>query len=267
MTTGKRRLLLLGLMLGAGIASAQTDYPDKSKQVRMILPFATGTSTDVLGRALAPGMADVAELDAVVDNKPGGEAVIGAQAAKLSAPDGYNLFFTTVSTQALAPHMNARLPYDPIKDFIPQSGVAKTTLMVNMGPSTASFKTMREFFAAARANPGKCTMGTASPFTRLTAEVFQRAAGIQMLVVPHKNFSDALTGVASGQLDMVIVDSATAGPFHANKVRPFATTGATRLLRSRTFPPCARKGWPTSNSSVGSPPPFPPRRRRPRSRR
>ncbi|MEY4099003.1 MAG: hypothetical protein RL300_174 [Pseudomonadota bacterium] len=226
------RFLLLGcLMVMAVAANAQT-YPDKSKPVRIIVPFGAGISVDLLARAMSRAMSEQAGLNVVVDNRPGGEAIIGAQAAKAAAPDGYTIFLGTISTQAMNPHMFDKLPYDPIADFIPLVGVGTTPLMVNLGPTT-SFKNVREFIAAARTSPGKYTLGIASSFTRLTAEVFQKAAGVDMLVVPHKNLTDAVLGLASSQLDMVIVDSATAGPYYTKGVRPIATTGATR---TNSFP-------------------------------
>lgn len=232
-TYGLRRIAALALM-AAGLACAQT-YPDPSKPIRVVVPFAVGTSTDTLARALARGMFDVAGVNVVTDAKPGGESIIGAQAAKTAAPDGYTFFLTSLSTQVLNPHMLASLPYDPLADFIPLTGVALTPLMVNMRPST-SFKTLQEFIASARAQPGKYTVGIASTFNRLAAETLQRSAGVEMLVVPHKSANDAMISLAAGQLDMVLVDPSTAAPFYQKNVRPIATTGAARVAAHPNVP-------------------------------
>ena len=252
--------LCAALLLAASAAMAQ-GYPDTARPVRMILPFGAGTSTDVLGRAIARGMADVAGLNVVVDNRPGGEAVIGAQAVKQAAPDGYTFLLTTLSTQVLNPLMMARLPYDPVADFIPLVGVGKTAQMVNLGPSTP-FASAREFIASARTQPGKYTAGTGSPFTRLTAEAFQLAAGIELLIVPHKNLTDALTSLSAGQLDLVIVDPGTAGAFYKNRVRAVATTGAARMDSFREVPTLREEGldgfelvgWFATYFPAGTPP-------------
>lgn len=235
------RFLLLGwLMVTSCLANAQA-FPDKSKPIRIIVPFAAGISADLLARAMSRAMAEQAGLNVVVDNRPGGEAIIGAQAAKAASPDGYTIFLGTISTQAMNPHMFAKLPYEPLGDFIPLVGVATTPLMVNLGPTT-SFNSTKEFIAAARSQPGKYTLGIASSFTRLTAEVFQKAAGVEMLVVSHKNLTDAVMGLAGNQLDMVIVDSATAAPFYNKGVRPVATTGAKRTSAFPNTPALQEEG-------------------------
>ena len=234
------RYLPLGLLLTAGLASAQS-YPDKSRPIKLIVPFGAGSSADVLARALGRGMTDVAGVNVVVDNKPGAEAVIGMQAAKLSAPDGYTMVLTTISTQAVNLHMLANMPYDPIADFVPLAGVAKISLMMNVGPSVP-FKSAREFIAAARANPGKYTFGNASATTRLAGEMLQRSAGIQLVSVPYKNFTDALSNLASGELDTVIVDAATAGAFYKQNVRPLASAGSSRVALYPNVPTLKEEG-------------------------
>jgi tripartite-type tricarboxylate transporter receptor subunit TctC len=234
------RLLLLPLLVAVGAATAQT-YPDKSKPIRLIVPFNAGTSTDVLGRALGRAMTDVAGLNVIIDNVAGAEAVLGARAAKQAPPDGYTMFLTTLSTQAVNPHMLANLPYDPIADFIPLVGVAKAPLMMNVGPGVP-FKSAREFFAAARANPGKYSFGSASATVRLASEMLAQAAGVQFLAVPYKNFSDLMTNVASGEVHFMIADLGTAGPFYKSGVRPLMTVSGKRVASYPDVPTAQDEG-------------------------
>lgn len=207
--------------------SAAQDYPDKGRPIRAIAPFGAGTSTDTLARAVARSMSELNGLNVVIDNRVGADGVIGVQAVKAAPADGYTILFTSLSTQVLNPHTFKQLPYDPIKDLIPLAALGKTALMVNLGPSTP-FKTAREFIVAAKANPGKYTIGSGTATTRMAGEMMSRAAGIETLSVPYKSLTDAMTNLAGGQLDAVLTDAGTAGPFYKQGVRPVASTGSTR---------------------------------------
>lgn len=234
------RWLFAAALMVVGIASAQT-YPDKAKPIRVIAPFGVGTSTDVLARAVARGVAETSGVNLVIDNRVGGEGVIALQAAKTAPADGYTMLFTSLSTQVVNPHMFKQLSYDPVADFVPLVGLAKTPLMLNLGTST-TFNTAREFFAAAKAAPGKYTYGSASATTRAAGEILQREAGIQLLNVGYKNFTDAMSNLASGMIDLVLVDPATAGAFYKQGVRPVATTVATRLRQYPDVPTLREEG-------------------------
>lgn len=106
---------MLGVMAVSGMAQAQ-DYPDKSRAIRLVVPVSVGSSVDLLARAIGRGMADVAGLNVVVENKPGADGIIGVRAAKQAEPDGYTMLMTTNSTQVVNPHLYRKLPYDPVAD-------------------------------------------------------------------------------------------------------------------------------------------------------
>lgn len=233
--------LALGLALAAGAASAQS-YPDKSKPIRVIIPSGAGTSIDVLARALARGMADVSGVNVVVDNRPGAEGAIGVQAVKNAAPDGYTMLLTSISTHAMNPHLYNQLPYDPVADFVPLAGVAKTALLMNVGASVNA-KTVGEFIAAARANPGKYTFGNGTATTRLAGEMLQQMTGIKLLSVPYKNLAETMTDLSAGRVDVVFIDLLSAKPFYgANSVRPLAVTGPTRMAAMPNVPTMQEQG-------------------------
>ncbi|MDM0022217.1 Bug family tripartite tricarboxylate transporter substrate binding protein [Variovorax saccharolyticus] len=228
------RTMIASALTVSSAAFAQS-YPDKSKPIRLLFPFPVGTSTDVMARAIARGMLEGSGVNVFVESKAGGEGVIGAQAAKAAAPDGYTFFVTSLSTQVLNPHMLAALPYDPLADFTPLAGVALTPLMVNVS-SSSNYKSMQDLLSAARQNPNKLTFGAGSTFIRLVTETLLKSAGIQALVVPYRNINDSLIAVAAGQIDVSLVDPSTAAPFYQKGIRPLATTGATRASAHQTVP-------------------------------
>ena len=236
----RRQWLAGAALLATGAASAQT-YPDKTRAIQAICPYGSGTSTDLLARAVGRAMADLYGINLVVDNRVGADGVIGMQAAKTAAADGYHMVFTSISTQVVNPHMYKQLNYNPLADFIPIGGVARTPLMLNFGPSTP-FKTAREFIAAAKANPGKYTFGSGTTTTRLVGELLQQSAGITLMNVPYKLLTDAMTNLAGGQIDLVIVDPGTAGPFYKQGVRPVATTVASRVPQYPDVPTLQEEG-------------------------
>ena len=161
-------LLVAGFAMTTAV-QAQT-YPDKSRPIKIIAPSGAASVVDLLARAYGKAMAETSSLNVVVDNKPGAEMVIGVQAFTSSAPDGYTAMVTSSSSQTLNPVMIPNLPYDPLKDMVPLTGLAKGGLIMNLGVST-TFKTAHEFVAAARAAPGKYTCSSSSTTTRLACEL------------------------------------------------------------------------------------------------
>lgn len=237
------RLLVLGMMMAAGSGWAQT-YPDKSRPLRILVPFGAASSTDLLARALARGITEVSGMNAIVENKAGAEGQIGMSAGKSALADGYTLVMTTSSTQVLNPHMLSNLPYDPVADFVPVGGVAKFALVLNAGPSLPQ-KSVREFVEAARTNPGKFSFGSGTTTTRLAGELMQSVAGIKMLSVPYKSQTEAITGLAGGQVDLVFMDLPGSSAQHrTGRVRPLAVSGATRMGALPNVPTLQEQGLP-----------------------
>ena len=150
-----RATFLRGLLAGTGLAALPAraqDFP--SKPIRIIAPFGPGTATDTVARVLASELSHRTGQPVVVENKPGAEGQIGAQAAATAPPDGYTIFVTTQTTQAINQHVYKSLPYDPVKNFVPLSGLSRGAQIV-MVRNELPAKTIPEFVAYVRANPGK----------------------------------------------------------------------------------------------------------------
>jgi tripartite-type tricarboxylate transporter receptor subunit TctC len=202
-------LFLSAACVVASVHAAAGDYPDKP--IRFIVPFAAGTATDQIARALGQAITVETRQQVIVDNKPGGNGFIGAEAAARSAPDGYTVFITTNTTHAAAEHLYKKLPYDPVKDFAPITGLGKGGQIMVVG-SQSPATSVKDFIALAKKQPGKITFGSGSSSSRIAGEMFQQMAGVELLHVPYKSNTFAVTDLLGGQIQMMITDSATGLP-------------------------------------------------------
>ncbi len=179
-----------------------SEYP--VKQIRIIVQFTPGTSTDILARLIAAKMGERWNQQVVVDNKPGAGAVLGTDLGAKAAPDGYTLTMAVSSAFGINPSLYSKLPYDAINDFAPIAnlGLTPQTLVVN---PAESYKTLKDFVAAAKAKPGSinfASLGSGST-SHLTTEMFAATAGIKLNHVPFKGSADAHTQIIGGQVPMM----------------------------------------------------------------
>lgn len=233
-------LLSAACLLISGTAAAE--YPEKP--IRFVVPFASGTATDQIARALGQAITVETKQQVIVDNKPGGNGFIGATEAAKAAPDGYTVFITTNTTHAAAEHLYKKLPYDPVKDFSPITGLGKggQIMVVNSQSPIASVK---DFLAAAKKNPGKLTFGSGSSSSRIAGEMLQQLAGIQILHVPYKSNTFAVTDLLGGQIDMMITDTATGMPhIKSGKLRALGTSTKKRSPLAPDVPTIEEAGVP-----------------------
>ena len=229
MTLIPRRPLLalsaLLLALSALPGSAQT-YP--AKPITFLVPFAAGSATDQLARALGQSVASDSKQSVVIDNKPGAFGFIAAQQAAKAAPDGYTVLITTNTTHAANEHLYKKLPYDPVKDFAPVTALGKGGQIMVVNPSLP-VKTVGEFIALAKKEPGKLSFGSGSSSSRIAGELLMQMADIKLLHIPYKSNPLAVTDLLGGQINMMITDNATGLPqVKAGKLRPLGYSGATR---------------------------------------
>jgi tripartite-type tricarboxylate transporter receptor subunit TctC len=202
--------------------AARADYPEKT--ITFVVPFAAGSATDQLARSLGTEVTRITKQAVVVDDKPGASGFIGAEAVKKAAPDGYTVFITTNTTHAANEHLFKKIPYDPVKDFAPVTGLGKggQIMIVNLD---LPVKSVAEFIALAKSKPGKISFGSGSSSSRVAGEMFQQMAGIELLHVPYKSNPLAINDLLGGQINMMITDMATGLPqVKGGKVRPLGVS-------------------------------------------
>ena len=217
---------LAGLCAVAVSAAVAQTYPDRL--ITFVVPFAAGSATDQLARSLGQELTAETKQPVIVENKPGGNAFIGAQAAAKAKPDGYTVFISTNTTQAANPHLYKKLPYDPVKDFEPVTALGKGGQIMLVNPKVPA-KNVAEFIALAKKQPGKVSFGSGSSSSRIAGELFQQMAGVELLHVPYKSNPNAVSDLLGGQIDMMITDTATGVPqVKAGKLRALGVSGKTR---------------------------------------
>jgi tripartite-type tricarboxylate transporter receptor subunit TctC len=211
---------------------AEAAWPERP--VAVLVPFAAGGISDVLARLTAERLQAAFGRTFVVENEPGAAGVVAAQRVARSQPDGYTLFFSTISQIAIAPFTH-KIDFDPIKDFKPISLVATTPFIISVGKSFPA-SSLAEFAAYVRSKPGQLTFGSAGTgsLTHLASEVFLTSARLSMLHVPYKGILPAFTDLLAGHIDMVAASPVELRPyFGTDTVKLLAVTGA---KRSRYLP-------------------------------
>ena len=229
-----RRPLLIAALSAAALLSlpshAET-FPDKP--ITFIVPFAAGSATDQLARSLAQAITLDTKINVVVDNKPGANAFIGAQAAAKAKPDGYTVLIATNTTHAANEHLYKKLPYDPVKDFEPLTLLGRGGQIMVVNPSLG-VNNVAEFVKLAKSKPGKLTFGSGSSSSRIAGELFKQMAGAYIVAIPYRSNPPAVTDLIGGQIDMMITDMATGMPqVKAGKLKAL---GVSTLQRSPLAP-------------------------------
>jgi len=226
-----KKLLCAAAVLGLGIAAAPMhaqNFPNRP--ITLVIPFAPGGSTTIVGRGVADKMGELLGEKVVVDNRPGAGGTVGTKAVAKSEPDGYTLVLGYTGTLAIGPSLYKNVGYDPRKDFAPIGiiGNAPNSLVVN--PSFPA-RTLAELIAYAKANPDSVNFGSAGAGTasHITGEYFARAAGIKLVHIPYKGTGPALTDLLGGHIPMAFAPIPASHPnVSAGKLRALAVTSITR---------------------------------------
>jgi tripartite-type tricarboxylate transporter receptor subunit TctC len=233
------RFWLAALVL-AHAAAATAQYPEKP--ITFVVPFAAGSATDQLARALGQEVTAQTKQAVVVDNKAGASGFIGAQQVAKAAPDGYTVFITTNTTHAANEHLFKSIPYDPVKDFAPVTGLAKGGQILLVAPNVQA-KSVQELIAYAKANPGKVSFGSGSSSSRIAGELFQQMAGVRLLHVPYKSNPQAVSDLLGGQISMMITDVATGLPqVKGGKLRALGVSSLNRISLVPDVPTISEAG-------------------------
>ncbi|GAB3649561.1 Bug family tripartite tricarboxylate transporter substrate binding protein [Ramlibacter alkalitolerans] len=251
---------LLAALLAATPLAALADYPDKP--ITFIVPFAAGSATDQLARALGQAVTNETKQPVLVDNKPGANAFIGAQAAAKASKDGYSVFITTNTTHAANEHLFKKLPYDPVKDFEPVTLLSKggQILIVN---NNLPVHSVQDLIKLAKSQPGKLSFGYGSSSSRIAGEMFKQMTGTYILSIPYRSNPPAVTDLIGGQIDLMITDMTTGLPqVKAGKVKALGVSTLKRTPLAPEVPTISEAGvkgydisfWFAAYVPAGTPP-------------
>lgn len=237
----KRIALLTSLLLAASLAQAQ-NWP--TKPIRLIAPYAPGGPVDISARLLAPKLQAALGQPVVVENKPGAGGNIGADHVAKSAPDGHTLVMGAIATHAINPALYAKMPYDALKDFRHVALVVQVpnVLVVN---NDVPAKSVAEFIAYARANPGRLDFGSGSTGStgHLAGELFKQLTGTFMVHIPYRGSAPAVADLMAGRLHLMFDNLASALPnIKSGKLRALAVTTPKRSGFVPELPTLAESG-------------------------
>lgn len=233
--------LLIAGFASVGLVLAQS-YPNRP--VRLILPFPTGGPTDIVARLFGQKLGEALGQQVVVDNRGGAAGIIACEIVARAMPDGYTFLLGTVGTLTINPHLNSRLPYDPVRDFAPVSQLSASPYVLAVGPSVPA-RSVKELVALAKASPGRLNFASGGVGTgnHLSAELFKLSAGVDIVHVPYKGSSQAITDVIAGQVQIWFINLLPAMPHvRAGRIRALAVTGARRSPSAPDIPTVAESG-------------------------
>lgn len=232
------------LTVAPGAVLAQAAFP--SKPVTIVVPFSAGGTTDILARLVAQHLSTELGQSVVVENKAGAGGNIGAAHAAKAPADGHTLFMGTVGTHAINAALYPKLPFDPVKDFVPLTRVAMVPNLLVAHPSQP-FKTVQEMIAYAKANPGKISFGSpgngSSP--HLSGELFKTMAKVDLVHVPYKGSAPAVSDLLGNQIAIMFDNLPSVIPHvRSGKLRAIAVSTAKRSPDLPNVPTIAEAGVP-----------------------
>lgn len=237
------------ILMAAAVCSSATaqdavaSFPNRT--VTIIVPFAAGGNTDVKTRLVAKQLGDILKQPVIIDNRPGASGNIGIELLTRAAPDGYTIAMGSFGPLAVNPWIYPKVNFDP-KTLVPIILLEKSPLVLAV-PSAKPYKTVGDVVAAAKAKPGALNIANAGPggAHHLSAELFESAAGIDMVGVPFKGGGPAASALLAGQVDMMFEQTGAALPsIQAGKIRPIAVTSVKRLSSLPDVPTFIEAGYP-----------------------
>lgn len=259
-----RTLLFVMLVAAVGQGHAQTaaqSWP--IKPVRFILSQPAGSSPDIVARLLGDRLSRLWGQPVVVDNRPGGQNVIGAQAAARAPADGYNFYYGTTAALVINIYTLKSMPYDPVKDFVPVGIIGMSAFVIAANPGFPA-KTLPELIALAKAEPGKISMATEGrkTFGGMIGEMLQVTAGAKFLHVPYSGVGPGIQDTIAGRTQITVQSGAAVMRFvTSGQLRPIAVSGRGRVPElpevptiSATYPGFEYEGWHALVAPTGTPP-------------
>ncbi len=239
-------LSLAGITAAAGSASAQQAYP--SRPVRLITPYEPGGSSTIVSRLVGAKLTDMWGQSVVIDNRPGGNTIIGTQAGARANPDGYTLIFAN-TTFALNHLLMRKLPYDSLKDFAPVANIYNNETILAIHPSVPA-NTLKEFIAYAKSKPGQLNHGSSGVggLAELRSTMLRLRAGIDFQNVSYKGSGGVATALLGGHVQLGLIPPITVASYiNSGKLKGLAVTGDKRLRALPQVPTFAEAGLPAYN--------------------
>ena len=236
---------LLGLVAGWTHAQTPKSAPFPAKPVRIVVGYAPGGATDIVGRLIAQKLSEATGQSFLVENRPGASATIASEMVARAAPDGHTLLIAATTSHSILPSL-MKLTYDAQRDFAPVSLLATSPLLLALHPSLP-VRSVTEMIKVARARPGQLTFGAGGTGTppHLAGELFKQMAGVDMLYVPYKGEAPAISDLVGGQISLIFSNVVAVLPqVQGGRLRGIAVTAPNRLPSLREFPTIAESGVP-----------------------
>lgn len=252
------RFLVAIFAVALSLPAGAQQWP--AKTVRLIVPSSAGGAADLTARAFAEHLSAQIGQPVIVDNRPGAGAIVGAVAAKNSAPDGYTFFVSGNSTHAANQHLFKNPGYDPVRDF-EQVGIFGTFATVAVVSAQSPIKSLEELVGKARAEPGRVAYGYYSSSSLIPAELLKQRAKLDLIGASYRNITQIATDLMGGQITFAFIDYLTAmGPLEGGRLRPIAVTDAAPFHAWPDVPPLASlypgfevNGWLGLSAPAGTP--------------
>lgn len=255
---GVGRAVLAAWLLAWAVSGAAQDWPTKA--LRVVVPFPPGSATDLVARLVSKEIGDAVGQALVIENRPGAGGSIAAEHVARSAPDGYTLLVASNTQYAANVSLFAKLPYDPVRDFTPVARLSSQPTVLLVRPEFPA-KTLAEFIAHVRANPGKLSAGYGASSAQVAIAQMGAVARLDVTLVPYKGIPLAVTDVIGGAIDFTFGDvGAAITQVAAGKLRAVAVTSATRFALTPDWPAIAEMypgyeiiGWHAMTAPAGTP--------------
>jgi tripartite-type tricarboxylate transporter receptor subunit TctC len=234
-----RKFLLFLAALAFGAAAHAQTYP--SRPVKLVVPFPAGSATDQVARLTGQQLQEELKQPFIVENKPGAQGAIAAAEVAKAAPDGYTLLVTTNTPQAANVSLFKKLSYDPVKDFAPIARIGTTSFMLMAKPDFPA-KTLKEFLAYARTQPGRLSAGYGSAGSQVSLAMLKSMGKLDVVEVPYKGIPQAITDVLGGTLSFTFVDLGNAlAQAKGGKLKGLAVTSEKRTPLAPDVPALAEE--------------------------
>lgn len=246
-----RRLIMLGAVAGLAFAGAVQAQGYPTKPIRIVLPYSAGGPADVMVRAISQKLGDSWGQPFIVDNKPGANEIIAADIVAKSPGDGYTFLVASDGAYSLNQNLYPKIPYDPVKDFVPVAKLAVGNLMLVTRPDFPAAN-VKEFIEQVKRNPGKFNYGSigAGGVNHLASAWFNSINGLQMEHVAFKGLPPAVQELMAGRIDAMFAVTGGVAPFlETNKIKALAVSGRNRQPAAPNVPTFAEVGYPTFDAS------------------